>query len=160
MPVRWVVVLAAALVSCSGDEGAACGPSAGTVAHVVDGDTIVLASGERIRYLLVDTPESVNGARDCFGHEAAQLNRQLVEGRAVTLRYDGAQCRDRYARLLAYVDVDGREVNRLLVERGYACVLYIPPAGAGRHAELEALETVARQERLGMWAACQVVTCE
>jgi micrococcal nuclease len=157
-----VASVALATLAACGTEGAdaACGPERGVVARVVDGDTIVLASGEKVRYLLVDTPESVNGADACFGHEAAQLNRSLAEGHEVTLRYDAAACHDRYGRLLAYVSVEGREINALLVERGYACVLYLPPAGTSRHEAFEALEADARARRRGLWAACEVAPCE
>ncbi len=156
------IAAAASAAACSGagDGGSACGPSSGVVARVIDGDTIELASGEKIRYLLVDTPESVNGATDCFGHEAAQFNTDLVDGKRVTLRYDEAECTDRFDRTLAYVTVDGREANTLLVERGYACVLYIPPAGTDRKDELYALEAAARAESRGMWGACEVITCD
>jgi micrococcal nuclease len=156
-----LAALVAASSACStGGEGSACGPTTAVVARVVDGDTIELASGEKVRYLLVDTPESVNGATDCFGHEAATFNQDLLEGKTVTLAYDDAQCRDRFDRLLAYVSVDGREANTLLVERGYACVLYIPPAGTDRHEEFEALEAAAKADNRGMWGTCTVVTCE
>jgi micrococcal nuclease len=160
-----LAVAACALAACA-DSGPVCGPDRGVVARVVDGDTVELASGEKVRYLLVDTPESVNGADDCFGHEAAELDRSLVLGREVTLRYDdaaagdAAACHDRYGRLLAYVSVDGREVNTLLVERGYACVLYLPPAGTSRHEAFERLEAEARAQRRGLWAACEVAPCE
>ena len=78
----------------------------------------------------------------------------------ITLRYDDAACHDRYGRLLAYVAVDGREINALLVERGYACVLYLPPAGTSRHEAFEALEAAARAQHRGLWAACEVAPCE
>ncbi len=125
------------------------------VVAIVDGDTVHLESGETIRYLLVDTPE----LGDCFGAEARRYNRDLVLGRQVTLAHD-VDCEDRYGRLLAYVSVAGREVNRLLVERGYACAQYIPPAGRERAAEFQALEDTARAERRGMWGSCQLVACD
>ncbi|MFP2931643.1 thermonuclease family protein [Pyxidicoccus sp. 3LG] len=119
-------VLATALLACGEDAGSPCGPDTGRVVEVIDGDTVVLEGGERIRYLLADAPESTGGATDCFGPEALAFNRGLVEGRQVTLAY-GEACSDRFGRLLAYVSVDGREVNTLLVERGHACVLHVPP---------------------------------
>jgi micrococcal nuclease len=156
------MLLLVALPACSGGGGgSSCGPAHAHVASVIDGDTILLDDGEKVRYLLVDTPESVNGATDCYGHEAAQLNADLVAGKDIDLAYDDAQCKDIYGRLLAYVTVDGREVNALEVERGYACVLYIPPAGTDRKAEFEALETTAKAKMAGMWSACVgMVTCE
>ncbi|MFY0583516.1 thermonuclease family protein [Cystobacter fuscus] len=126
---------------------------------MVDGDTVVLQSGERVRYLLVDTPESTGGKRDCFGAESRDFNRSLVEGRVVRLTY-GEACTDRYGRLLAYVSVDGREVNSLLAQEGYACVLYVPPAGGSRRSEFQALESAARRARRGMWGQCAQVACE
>jgi micrococcal nuclease len=137
----------------------ACGPGGGVVARVVDGDTVVLQSGERVRYLLVDTPESTGGKHDCFGAESRDFNRSLVEGRVVRLTY-GEACTDRYGRLLAYVSVDGREVNSVLAQEGYACVLYVPPAGGSRRSEFQALESAARRARRGMWGQCAQVACE
>ncbi|MEZ4403315.1 MAG: thermonuclease family protein [Kofleriaceae bacterium] len=153
------VVVVAATAAC-GSPAPTCGPSSGVVARVIDGDTIDLASGERVRYLLIDTPESTNGATDCYGVNAAQANHDLVLGKTVDLVYDDAQCTDRFGRLLAYVSVDGVEVNSLLVERGYACFLYIPPAGTDRELEFENLELAARTSGRGMWSACAVVTCD
>lgn len=144
-----------ASAACSG--GSECGPTSGTVARVVDGDTIELESGETIRYLMVDTPENTSSV-ECYGPEAAAFNADLVEGKEVALAYD-TECTDRYDRLLAYVSVDGREVNSLLVERGFGCVLYIPPDGADREEEFDALEATARAENRGLWGACPENPC-
>jgi micrococcal nuclease len=162
MSMSWLVAdaLAVGLVCASAGCGSSerCGPESAVVTNVVDGDTIDLDSGERVRYLLVDTPESTNGATDCFGSNAAQYNSDLVLGKRVTLVYD-QECKDRFDRLLAYVSVDGQEVNTLLVERGYGCVLYIPPNGEDRRLEFEALEDAAQAAGTGMWGACAEVTC-
>ncbi|WP_223739741.1 PAS domain-containing protein [Corallococcus sp. AS-1-12] len=147
----WLVLLTV-LSACGGGEGE-CGPSTGVVTKVIDGDTVVLQDGERIRYLLADTPETTRGHDDCFGEEAAAFNRSLVEGRTVRLR-DAEACTDRFGRRLAYVSVDGEDVNALLVRRGYACTLFIPPAGASRRGEFEALELEARRARRGLWGRC------
>lgn len=135
------------------------GPDHATVVNVVDGDTVDLDTGVRIRYLLVDTPESTNGATDCFGQNAKQFNSDLVLDKEVELVYD-VEREDRFGRTLAYVSVGDQEVNTLLVERGYACVLYIPPNGTDRRAEFDALEATAKAEGRGMWGQCAVVTCE
>jgi micrococcal nuclease len=152
-------MLACVLLAGCGADGSVCGPTSGVVSNVVDGDTIDLESGERIRYLLVDTPESTNGATDCFGQNAKTFNSDLVLGKEVTLVYD-VECTDRFGRLLAYVSVGGTEVNSLLVERGYACVLHIPPDGDDRVDEFQALEDEAKANDRGMWGLCEVVTCE
>lgn len=144
---------------CSGsDPQSRCGPTSALVARVIDGDTVELEGGERVRFLMVDTPETTGGATDCYGPEATQFTRSALEGQKVELRYD-VQCEDRYGRLLAYVFVDGREINTLLVERGYACVLHIPPNGTDRRTEFETLEYLARTGGVGMWGACAEVTC-
>jgi micrococcal nuclease len=129
------------------------------VTNIVDGDTIDLESGERIRYLMIDTPESTGGADDCFGENAKTFNSDLVLGKRVTLEYD-VDCEDPFNRLLAYVSVGDTEVNTLLVDRGYACVLHIGPNGDDRLAEFQALEDDARADARGMWGLCKDVTCD
>lgn len=144
------LVALALLAACGG--GSPCGDSEGKVTRVIDGDTIELESGVKIRYLLVDTPE-VSGTPDCFGDNAKTFNSDLVLGKTVSISYDEV-CTDNFGRTLAYVTVDGQEVNTLLVQRGYACVLYIPPNGASRVDEFNALELDAKNAKRGLWSAC------
>jgi micrococcal nuclease len=150
-----VHVKLAALLSLvvAGCGGSPCGETEATVTRVIDGDTIELESGVRVRYLLVNAPETTNGHDDCYGQNAAQFNSDLVLNKTVHLSYD-EQCTDQYGRSLAYVTVDGQEVNSLLVQRGYACVLYIPPDGASRADEFMALQLDAKNARRGLWNAC------
>ena len=127
------------------------------VLRVVDGDTIVVrldGRRERVRYIGIDTPESVAPDRpiECYGHAAAAENRRLVGGRTVTLTTD-VERRDRFGRLLAYVRVEGRLVNEELVRRGFATTLEIAP-NLRHAARLRALELQARRERRGLWGAC------
>lgn len=137
------------LAGCQLGDDNRCGPTTGVVARIVDGDTIELESGETIRYLMVDTPETFGGV-ECYGEEAKQFNTDIAMGKEVTLEYD-TECTDRFDRTLAYVSVGDREVNSLLVERGFACVLYIPPNGSERKTEFENLEDLAKQRNLGLW---------
>jgi len=162
---RWAPCLVAtgAAVALAGgdgcsDHGAVCGPREAVVERVIDGDTIVVAGDVKIRYLLVDAPEATTGHADCYGAGAAQFNADLVLGHTVQLDYD-VDCRDRFGRTLAYVTLDGHDVNRLLIERGYACVLHIPPDGDDRAGELEALESSARAAGRGLWGACDPIPC-
>lgn len=134
-------------------SGSPCGPTEAKVDRVIDGDTIVLASGEKIRYLLVDAPETTLGHDDCYGSNAAQFNSDLVLGKTVQLSYD-VECTDMYGRLLAYVSVDGQEVNKLMIERGYACVLHIPPDGDDRADEFKMYQLEAKTAMRGLWGAC------
>jgi len=118
---------------------------------IVDGDTIHVDGPRKIRYLLVDTPETTSN--DCFAANAKQFNSDLVLGKTVQLSFD-EQCTDMYNRTLAYVTVDGQEVNTLLVQRGYACVLYIPPNGSARVDDFKALQLDAKNARRGLWGMC------
>lgn len=152
MSLKWAVA-AVVVAACGG------GPDHAIVTNVVDGDTIDLDSGVRIRYILVDTPESTNGATDCFGQNAKTFNTDLVLNKEVELTYD-VEREDRFGRTLAYVSVGEVDVNATLVDRGYGCVLFIPPDGESRHDEFEALEATAKAEGRGMWGQCAVVTCE
>ena len=60
------------------------------VARVIDGDTIVLVGGEKVRYIGVDTPETVHPQKpvEFMGREASAFNKSLVEGKDVRLEYD------------------------------------------------------------------------
>jgi micrococcal nuclease len=127
------------------------------VTNVVDGDTIdVLIEGRemRVRYIGIDTPETVDPRRpvECFGREASERNRRLVEGRSVGLERDVSET-DQYGRLLRYVWVDGGMVNAALVEEGYATAAAYPPDV--RYAEMFAsLQSDAREAGRGLWGAC------
>lgn len=147
-------VAAAPSAGCGHDE---CGPAEAVVSRVLDGDTVELEGGQLVRYLMIDAPE-VGHAEECFGALSAQANSGLVLGQRVSLRYD-VECRDDYDRLLAYVSLGEREVNRLLVERGYACVLHVPPNGADRLEEMNLLEARARALERGLWGACAAKPC-
>ncbi len=153
-------LVSGSLATSPGCAGAPCGPEAGVVQRVLDGDTVELEGGQLVRYLLVDAPElgRKSGGAECFAELSAQANADLVLGRRVTLAYD-VECRDDYDRLLAYVSVGGREVNALHVERGYACALHVPPNGAERVEEMEALEARARAQKRGLWGACAARPC-
>src|SRR3954451_1796308 len=136
--------------------GGAGGSEASRVQRVVDGDTIVLAGGERVRYIGVDTPESVKPGTpvQCYAKAASRANERLVAGQRVRLRYD-AEPRDRYGRTLAYVyrARDGLFVNAALVRGGYATPLTIAP-NVAHAAEFRRLARAARRAGKGLWSAC------
>jgi micrococcal nuclease len=126
-----------------------------TAVRVVDGDTLEIAGLGSSRLIGVDTPE-VYGGRECFGPAASAFVERLVPPGA-PLRYTlGRDPRDRYGRALVTVWLeDGRSVNALLVQRGYASTLTIAPNT--RHASrLKALERRARGERRGLWGRCDL----
>jgi len=133
-----------------------CGSEEAVVVRVLDGDTIELEDGNKVRYLHVDTPEIAhNGVEQdqCFAQEAKLLNEALVQGKTVQLEYD-LNCADRFGRTLAFVSVEGRMVNKILIERGYGELAIYEPNTA-REEEFKALEEEARETQAGLWGACQ-----
>lgn len=120
--------------------------------RVIDGDTIKLENGETVRYIGIDTPETVhpNKPVQYYGKEASEYNRNLVEGKTVYLEYD-VQERDKYGRLLAYVFVDDIFVNARLVKEGYARVSTYPPNVKYQDLFLK-LEREARENSRGLWS--------
>jgi micrococcal nuclease len=131
---------------------------AARVVRVIDGDTILVeidGREERVRYIGVDTPETVAPDRPvgCFGPEASARNKALVEGRTVELERDISD-RDRFNRLLRYVYVDGTLVNAELLRDGYATSVTFPP-DVRENARFRALEQEARAAGRGLWSACR-----
>ena len=124
-------------------------PDTATVTRVVDGDTIIIDTGQRVRYIGIDTPE-VYPQKEALGMEAWQANRQLVEGKEVRLEQDVSET-DKYGRLLCYVFVDGIFVNAELVRQGLAEAKAYPPDTKYQDL-LEELEREAREARRGIWA--------
>lgn len=133
----------------------------GVVAKVVDGDTIKLETGETIRYIGIDTPETKhpNKPIQCYGREASQKNTELVEGKTVFLEKDVTN-KDRYDRFLRYIYIINPEatdeaifVNEYLVEQGYAR-LYTYPPDVKYDQLIRNAETAAREGERGLWKAC------
>jgi micrococcal nuclease len=125
------------------------------VTRVVDGDTIEIEGGRKLRYIGMDTPETVDPRKtvQCFGREAAQKNKELVEGKTVELEKDVSET-DRYGRLLRYVYVDGQMVNEILVKEGYARAATFPP-DVKYQEKFTVDQREAQQGNLGLWSACQ-----
>ena len=152
------VVAALALVRpVGGGDGEEAPAGDGMVTRVVDGDTVhvrVAGEDETVRYIGVDTPESVKPGTpvECFAKAASAANERLVGGQRVRMSYD-AERRDRYGRLLAYVYRDSLFVNAELVRAGYARTLTIPPnvRFADRFAKLA---RDAREHGRGLWRRC------
>src|SRR3954453_4767668 len=135
------------------------GPSrfAAVVTEPVDGDTVRVRTArgtETVRFLGVNTPETHHPTKgvECFGPEAAAFTDRRLTGRRIELELD-VEHRDVYGRLLAYVIVDGRRFNDVLLEQGDARLLVIPPNGSHGRTML-AEELAARRAARGLWGAC------
>ena len=125
------------------------------VIRVVDGDTIEIEGGQKVRYIGIDTPETVHPSKpvECFGQEASAKNKELVEGKRVRLEKDISET-DKYGRLLRYIWLGDIFVNDFLVRQGYATSSTYPPDVKYQDQFREA-EREARENNRGLWNACQ-----
>ncbi len=98
------------------------------VIRVIDGDTIKIEGDKVIRYIGIDTPETVHPSKpvQCYGKEASDKNKELVEGKEVKLEKDVSET-DKYGRLLRYIWLGDMLVNEYLVREGYAQSSTYPP---------------------------------
>lgn len=131
------------------------------VARVVDGDTIKLESGEVLRYIGIDTPETVDPRKpvQCYGKKASAKNKELVEGKEVKLEKDVSE-KDKYGRLLRYVWLGDVLINELLVREGYAQSSSYPPDVKYQDQFIEA-QRLAKEENKGLWGdACNIPSPE
>lgn len=128
------------------------------VVEVIDGDTIRVNLGgkiETVRLIGINTPEIAspyNPKEDCFGQEAAQYTRELLEKQLVYLIKDPMQSnRDKYNRLLRYVFLeDGTLINAKLIKEGYAFNYIYEPFQFMK--QFDYLEKQAKENRIGLWS--------
>jgi endonuclease YncB( thermonuclease family) len=96
------------------------------VRTVLDGDSIICASGKAIRLLGIDAPEKGQP----YAREAGDFLASLVNGRPLTLVFGNVR-QDKYKRTLAHIvlEADGRSVlvSEALLRRGLARMYIIPP---------------------------------
>jgi endonuclease YncB( thermonuclease family) len=123
------------------------------VEHVVDGDTLALVGGGRVRLVQIDAPEK---GEECYGDRATRLARRLLpRGARVRIEQDPHLDQvDQYRRQLAYVFRDDENVNVTLVRRGAAGVWFFRGARGRYAAELLQAAREARADRRGLWGAC------
>ena len=128
------------------------------VERVIDGDTVVLQDGTRVRLIGIDAPEIENrdyGHRgDPYGEEAKQVLKHMVEGKTVDLQ-DGPEKNDKYNRRLAYIYLPDQRPEHFLVNRN---LIVVGAAAAYRKfphpflAEFIQIEEQSKKEKAGMWA--------
>ena len=135
------------------------------VKRAVDGDTLVLETGERVRLIGIDTPEMHESDKlfrdarrsgqdvktiQALGRRAYEFTKNLVEGKRVSLEFD-VEKRDKYGRILAYVYLkDGTFVNAEIVKQGYASLMTYPPNV--KYVDLfSRLYREARENNRGLW---------
>jgi micrococcal nuclease len=144
------------------DEGATAATY--LVLKVVDGDTISVdidGQSETIRIIGINTPETVDPRKEveCFGKEASDEAKSLLEGKYVSLGVDGTQeNRDKYNRLLRYVYLaDGHDYGKYMIENGYAYE-YTYQIPYEHQSDYRNVEDKAQAGKEGLWNenACSV----
>ena len=121
------------------------------VKRVIDGDTLLLVNGERVRLIGVDTPETKHPRKpvEYFGREAYLFTKEMVDGKEARFEFD-RQKRDRYGRVLAYVYLlDGTFLNAEIVKQGYGFAYTRFPFKYME--EFRRFEREARENRRGLW---------
>ncbi len=131
------------------------------VKRVIDGDTFLLADGDVVRMLGVDTPEE----KECYYSEAKEMLVKLLEGKNVELRKDVTGVDD-FGRLLRYVILPNNNplqnnilVDEYMVREGYGDMQNNPRDKLYNGVLLEAREQ-AEKERKGIWGACEYLPSE
>ena len=125
------------------------------VQKVIDGDTIILADGRKVRYIGIDAPETgrgLNGKKECYADEATKQNKALVFGKKVRLLSDQSD-RDKYNRLLRYVYVEDVLINEKLVEYGAAIAKRYEP-NVRYQGKLQNAQKQAKEQKNGLWSKC------
>lgn len=117
------------------------------VTRVLDGDTIEIEGGYRVRYEGIDAPELA----DRYGTQAYETNKKLVEGKKVRLEFTESEP-DLYGRVLAYIWKDSLLINERLVADGFAQVLWYNKMAKPKYYErLKSAQNAAEQNHWGMW---------
>jgi len=99
------------------------------VIRVIDGDTVVITGDERVRLIGIDTPE--NG--QCGFSEAKQALEKLLASGSATFYSGTTSDKDKYDRLLRYIEVEGIDVGLNLISNGFAIARYDSRDGYGPH---------------------------
>ncbi|MHB8070167.1 MAG: thermonuclease family protein [Desulfobaccales bacterium] len=127
-------------------------PPQALVERVIDGDTLVLAGGPRVRLLGIDAPEMAKKDRpaEFLADKSKAFLADLAQGKMVRLEYDQLRY-DHYGRLLAYLFLpDHTLINAALLRQGLAHVYFHPPNVRYRETLLAA-QTEAMDARRGLW---------
>lgn len=120
---------------------------------IPDGDTIFLKSGEKIRYIGVDTPEMNHkkGKPQLFAREAREFNKSITKGKRLRILL-GNKKKDRFNRYLGYVYLpDGRMVNELILKKGMGW-FYYHRDNSKFNSKLMKSQKKAMRSKIGIWS--------
>jgi micrococcal nuclease len=128
------------------------------VSEVMDGDTVHLSDGQKVRYIGINTPEihkRVNGEwvhdPQPWSEEALRWNKKWTEGKTLRLEFDPDARHDRHGRLLAYVFADDLFVNKEMIRLGLAKVYIVKPH-TKYYRTFKDAEAEAKQHKRGIWS--------
>ncbi len=123
------------------------------VIKVLDGDTLELQDGRRVRLLGINTPERGQS----YYNEAAERLSKLVLNRSVLMESDKSDV-DKYGRLLRHVHIDGENAGLVLLREGYANTFFISP-DLKYMEDFEQAEKQAKEKGLGIWSRSRYTDC-
>lgn len=153
-----MLVVSLVAAGCVDPSGNAAGQDSSTgdpavVDEVLDGDTVVLGDGERVRLMGLDATET----GEPYAAEATERLTEMVAGENVTL-VATQEDRDRYDRLLRYIYVNDTNANRVLVEDGLATAYY--PSGTDQYTDaFMDVEQAARDADQYLWDRSRAADC-
>lgn len=143
-----------------------------TVTRAIDGDTIELSDGQKVRLLGVDTPESHKNSKLkkdlkrtgqsetetlALGKKSWKFTQAMTEGKEVRLEKEQSHKKDYFNRTLAYVYVNGKSLNEALISSGYACAY--TKYQFNKKAKFVSLQKQAQKNKVGLWEN-QKMKCE
>ncbi|WP_270179684.1 thermonuclease family protein [Alkalihalobacillus sp. CinArs1] len=154
--ITFLLILLFFMSACATETGQNSKTISAEVTKVVDGDTIKVSldgKAETVRLLLVDTPETKHPSKPVqpFGPEASSFAEETLEGEEIDLEI-GISERDKYGRLLAYVWIDEKMFNEMLLEKGLARVAYIYQPNVKYLEDFQSLQRTAQKEGVGIWS--------
>jgi micrococcal nuclease len=148
MKIKFLILISLFLVSCTSSELE--GPF--KVVRVIDGDTILINTNEKIRLSGIDTPEK----EECHFQESKSRLEELILNKEIFLEKDYSN-KGRYGRLLRYVHLEDLEINSLMVSEGYAKVNDKYAHDTKKYSQLKKLELKPRKLKKGVWS-CKETT--
>jgi endonuclease YncB( thermonuclease family) len=123
------------------------------VTRIHDGDTLTISTGEKVRFLQIDTPEI--SPAECYGAEAHKALIQIIGKSAITLESDPvSDNKDQFGRILRYVKVGKINVNLKLVEIGAATPYFFKGEKGKYSFQLLKAAQNAQAKKIGLWKLC------
>lgn len=123
------------------------------VINIRDGDTLTISTGEKVRFLQIDTPEI--SPAECYGAEARKALVDIIGNSPITLESDSVSDDiDQFGRILRYIKIGKVNVNLKLVEIGAATPYFFKGEKGKYSAQLFKAAQNAKAKKIGLWKLC------